>query len=265
MSQPLGTTTMVSTQKNEVQKEEIEMQATIARPLEATTTIVVPPRYEGPPGAANGGYISGLVARRIDGPASVRLMAPVPLGRELTLAAHEDGWSLWDGDIELARARPSDRPAEPPDPVGFGPALRASLAADRTWHPFPNCFVCGPLRRMGEGMGLTPGPVEGRDLMATAWVPMPEVVGSRYMVPNELVWATLDCPSAWPVMRAGETAVLGTLTAELHRPVRVKEPLVVASWARGIEGRKLLSGSALYSGFGDVVAVAEATWIKIDG
>lgn len=65
-------------------------------------------------------------------------------------------------------------------------------------------------------------------------------------------------------MNAGDTIVLGTLTADLRRPVRVKESLVVASWSRGISGAKLLSGSAVYSGFGEVVAVAEATWIKVN-
>ena len=248
-----------------VNDKEDEMQGTIARPLGEHTSVLVSPRHEGPPGVANGGFISGAVAKHIEGPASVRLMAPVPVGKDLRLDVEGDRAILWDGDVELVRATSSEPPLDVPDPVGFGPALRASLAADRSWHPFPNCFVCGPQRRMGEGLGLMPGPVEGRDVMATAWLPMPEVVGTDDLVPAEIVWASLDCPSAWPVMKAGETSVLGTLTAEIRRPVRVREPLVIASWARASEGRKLMSGSALYAGFGDVIAVAEATWIKISG
>ena len=39
-------------------------------------TIVVPGRFNGPPGSGNCGYVSGRMARYVQGPASVRLRSP---------------------------------------------------------------------------------------------------------------------------------------------------------------------------------------------
>ena len=36
-------------------------------------------RFRGPPSSANGGYVAGLVAEWIEGPAQVDLLAPIPL------------------------------------------------------------------------------------------------------------------------------------------------------------------------------------------
>ena len=36
-------------------------------------------RFRGPPGAGNGGYVAGLLAEWIGGPAEVDLLAPIPL------------------------------------------------------------------------------------------------------------------------------------------------------------------------------------------
>ena len=36
-------------------------------------------RYRGPSASGNGGYVVGLVAEWIDGPAEVDLLAPIPL------------------------------------------------------------------------------------------------------------------------------------------------------------------------------------------
>ncbi|HYC94980.1 MAG TPA: hypothetical protein VEB39_04695, partial [Sphingomicrobium sp.] len=51
-------------------------------------------RFRGPPTSGNGGYVAGVVAEWIDGPAQVDLLAPIPL--EVPLHRRRD-----DGDVML--------------------------------------------------------------------------------------------------------------------------------------------------------------------
>jgi len=43
--------------------------------------------------------------------------------------------------------------------------------------------------------------------------------------------------------------------------VRVGEELVVAGWPIAIDGRKLHAGTAIYSGPGELCALARAVWV----
>jgi hypothetical protein len=58
--------------------------------------------------------------------------------------------------------------------------------------------------------------------------------------------------------------VLGTTTAQVDALPRPGRPHVIMAWQRGAEGRKHLSGTALYSADGTLLAQAEATWIAVD-
>src|SRR4051794_26153021 len=49
----------------------------------ALDTLVLDPRFNGPPGSANGGYACGAVGELVDGPAEVTLRSPPPLGAPL--------------------------------------------------------------------------------------------------------------------------------------------------------------------------------------
>jgi hypothetical protein len=44
-----------------------------------TASLVVAPRFCGPPGSANGGYACGLIAAYLDGQAEITLRRPPPL------------------------------------------------------------------------------------------------------------------------------------------------------------------------------------------
>ncbi len=50
-----------------------------------TATLTIAKRFHGPPASGNGGYVCGRLARFIPGPAVVRLKAPPPLERPLTV------------------------------------------------------------------------------------------------------------------------------------------------------------------------------------
>lgn len=231
-------------------------------------SLVIQPRFNGPPGCGNGGYVCGMLAGRVQGPAQVTLRRPIPLNRELRVGPSEHGGQcLLDGDTLLAEALSADPDIvvpEPPTPE------QAEAAATRYQgfreHAFPACFVCGPERRPDDGMRLFAGPVEGRDMVATPWVPAGFTSDRDDYVAEEFVWAALDCPGAFAVTRDGlkTPIVLGRLTARLDGPVRVGERYVVMAWSMGGEGRKRLAGSAVLDGQGRVLAAAQAVWILLE-
>ena len=229
-------------------------------------SFVVPSRFSGPPESGNGGWVSGHAARLVtttpERPAvSVRLRTPPPLDRAMTVAAGGDGVQVIDGDhlvLEAAPAAELDAHGIPA-PVSFADAHAAGEhyegLAD---HPFPTCFSCGTGRDAGDALRLQPGRVDGRDgAYACAWVP-------RADVDVETVWAALDCPGGWASGIAGRPMVLGTMTAHVRELPAAGEPHVVMAWQRGAEGRKHLSGTALYAADGRLLAQAEATWIAVD-
>ncbi len=71
-----------------------------------TATLTIAKRFHGPPASGNGGYVCGRLARFIPGPAVVRLKAPPPLERPLTVESTATGARLTDRGKTLAEARP---------------------------------------------------------------------------------------------------------------------------------------------------------------
>ena len=102
--------------------------------------------------------------------------------------------------------------------------------------------------------------------MAAPWTPHASLAGEDGEVRSEFVWAALDDAGAWALFRQPNEAsavVLGRLAARLLAPVRTGERCVVIGWPLGEDGRKLYSGTALFSEQGDLRAVARATWITL--
>ena len=213
--------------------------------------MIIPPRYNGPPDSANGGYACGLVSEALGGGFEVMLRRPPPLGVDLDLIGHE----LRQGDIVIAEAR---RAApfvfEAPAPVSVEEAEEASTRyAGFHHHAYPTCFTCGPAR--DDGLRIFPGPVEGRErLVAAPWTPAEPR--------PEIIWAALDCPSGWAVddfQREG--VMLGRMAARIRELPALGERHVLVGWALGEEGRKRNAGSALLNAGGNVLAGARSTWI----
>ncbi|MFL5845842.1 MAG: hypothetical protein ACJ762_14235 [Solirubrobacteraceae bacterium] len=220
-------------------------------------TVTIDRRFCGPPESANGGYACGLVARAIPGPVEVTLRVPPPLDTPLLLEETEDGAVLLDGETIVAQGRPAAVDATPGEPVSVAEAVAAAaLYPWRDGHPYPTCYVCGPAR--ADGLGIYPGPVEGRSLFAAPWTP----AGDE----PELVWAALDCPSGIVTDLFGGVGrmLLGRLTAELLAPVQAGETHVVQAWPIARDGRKLHTASALFTASGDLVARARAVWIEVE-
>lgn len=251
---------------------------------ETATTITIGARFNGPPTTGNGGYVCGLVARHVGRAAEVTLWVPPPLQRPLTLTRDEptgDGPAvrLWDGETLVAEARPTSVDVDPPMTVSPAEAERASRDyRGFVHHAFPTCFVCGPDRPAGDGLGLFPGPIApdgspdgdgGPDPSATQppvaaapWTPAAELADGDGSVRPEVVWAALDCPSYFGGVRPGTLAVLGRLATQLRGPVRAGEPHVVTGWSQGTDGRKHYAAAAITDARGEVEAVSSAVWIE---
>lgn len=221
--------------------------------------MIIPARYNGPPGSANGGYTCGLLAQRLGGVAEVTLRRPPPLETELDLI-ELDGTAveLKHGDALIAEARVAELAVDIPRPVSLEEAEEASRRyAGFRHHAYPTCFTCGPARE--DGLGIFAGPVAGRDgLVASPWTP----VDAR----AEVVWAALDCPSGWAVDEfQREGVLLGHMAARVAGEIQPGTRYAVAGWRIGAEGRKRYAGSALFREDGEVAACARSTWIVPSG
>ena len=226
--------------------------------------LTIDPRFNGPPDSGHGGYVCGLLAGLVDGPARVRLHRPPPLGRALVVHREGGAASLVNGETVIATGTPTEVDVTVPAAVGFDQADLASRQYPGLRdHVFPGCFACGPARAVGDGLRIFPGTVPGRDLMAAPWIPHSSLADSRGDVRAEFLWAALDCPSGWaPIVATGRTPMLlGERAGRLIGPVRAGEPCVVMGWVLGGEGRRHMAAAAILGEDGTPRALARATWI----
>jgi hypothetical protein len=227
-------------------------------------------RFRGPADSGNGGYSCGLLARLLEPSlAEVTLRLPPPLERPLA-ADRVDGRAalLRDGDAVVAEATAiDDFKLEIPGPIGVEEAEAAGRASPlHRAHPFPGCFVCGPEREQGDGLGIVCGPV-GPDLVAAPWRVEPSVPADGDEVAREIVWAALDCPSGLSSLLVPElgTSVLGRLAARVRGRIEVGMTCVAIGWPIDLDGRKFHAGSAIFSAEGELLAEARATWVELKG
>jgi hypothetical protein len=212
--------------------------------------VIIAPRFNGPPGSANGGYAAGLLSEALGGGFEITLKRPPPVGVDLDLVGNE----LRQGAVVIAEAHRNLAPMDAIEPVSLAEAEEASKHyAGFEHHAYSTCFACGPERE--DGLRIFAGPVTGRaGVVASPWTPQE--------LRPEIIWAALDCPSGWAVddfQREG--VLLGRMAATIHEVPRLGEPHVVAGWRIGEDGRKRYAGSALYAEDGHVLAVARSTWI----
>lgn len=234
--------------------------------------LILSKRFNGPPDSANGGYVCGLLAKRIDGIAEITLRSPPPLERELTLFRDELGTLLlMDGDSVLGEGRESNLQIEPPPPPRMAAAeLAAKHYPGFETHAFPTCFACGPEREEGDGLRIFSGPVHGSKMVAAPWTPHASLAEASGKVGSEYLWAALDCPSGWAVVlqnmdaiQNGAYILLGRLTADIHGSIEPGQRTIACGWFDVTEGRKHFAVSAIYTEEGSLVASALATWIMV--
>jgi hypothetical protein len=226
-------------------------------------TLSLERRFRGPNQSGNGGYVCGRIAKHVPGTATVRLAIPPPLDTPLHIDVSDGVARLMSATTLVGEGRPAQLDIEAPAPVSIEAAREASKHYHGfEHHTFPECFVCGPHRQVGDGLRVFAGAVTGRDVVAAPWT-VDASLGSP--VASEFLWAALDCPSGFALWspREGTTVVLGQLTASIYGQVTPGESCVAMGWPLQVEGRKRFAGSAIYSSVGKLVALARAVWIEV--
>jgi hypothetical protein len=224
-------------------------------------------RFRGPPASGNGGYVAGLVAEWIDGPAEVTLLAPIPLETPLHRRRDDAEVMLFDAATNYVVARPLDAPldVDPPSrPTEDELEAAAMSFPGPSGHPIPGCFVCGTERSAGDGLCIYPGESPHRDVAVAEWVPDKELADEHGHVSERFIWSVLDCPSYFGLCEPRPLALLARLSASIERPVTPGEQLSITGWEISREGRKHHSATVIHDQAGEVVAVARALWIEVD-
>lgn len=243
------------------------MTALTVPPRPATSSVVIPARWNGPRRYGNGGYSAGVFARDFGRSARVVLRRPVPVDRTLRIVAQGEESRVF------ARRRLIAEVTEWRDATALTPPLRPTLdaaedaAGRHPWtgvrHALSDCAICSPNRR--DGLGVVPGVLaDAPDVLAAPFhtdsrLADPLVPG---IVSTEFVWAALDCPS-FPAadLVAGRVRLLGTIAVNRLRDVYVGESLVVVSWTLGAGVRSVRTASALLGPDGELIANAENVWV----
>ena len=231
-------------------------------------SVVIPKRFNGPPKSGHGGYVAGIIAEFVGGPAEVTLRMPPPLETPLSIEHEADGVVLRDDQAQVvavgARASLDLDIPEPPDPAAVADARDASprLLDDAL---FPGCFACGAQRAVGDGLRIFAGPVEGSDLVAAPWKPDPSLAEDDGPVADRFIWAALDCPTVGAIRVGGSPvkALLGRICCTISNALEVDETATIIAWHLGSDGRKHYSAGALFSEAGDLCAYTRTTWIEI--
>jgi hypothetical protein len=240
--------------------------------------IVIEERFCGPPKSANGGYVCGLLAAHIAGDAEITLLAPPPLGERLDVVAGELGVELRKEETTLATGRSAHIDVTEIPMVNFSEAEDAVRRSpyDASRHPLPTCFVCGPARVDGDGLRIIPRPLPPRTdckigSFAAPWVPCSNLASEDGAVASEFIWAALDCPTGFAGvgaqhfgMTGTEAILLGRMSARIDRRPYPGERCIIVAWPTGRDGRKLFASSALLGSGGEILAVAQATWLLVD-
>jgi hypothetical protein len=237
-------------------------------------TVIIERGFNGPRLSGNGGYVGGVMAARYteqfggDGTVEITLRAPIPLERALRVVREGDALMLRDGETLLCEARTGtvDHLKPPPPPDDWAEVMRrGELGGSPEDSDFHWCIVCGRGRAVGDGLrvfGLH-GPGPGRSLCC--YLPHANHADAEGRIRRELVWGVLDCPGAWAAQDPDDwrLALTGRMTVKVIDPPRVGERCAVVGWKIGAEGRKLYSGTALYTEQGRLRAIGHCTWIVL--
>jgi hypothetical protein len=238
-----------------------------------TDTILIPRGFNGPRLSGNGGYVAGMLAGHFtdtlggDGIVEITLRAPIPVDRNLQVVRVGAALMLRDGDALLCEARAGsvDHLTPPPAPVPWANVLEVGETGGSIGDEFQDCLVCGRSRGVGDGLRVFGQTEPGGGHSLSCYLPNAAHADASGRIKPEFVWGTLDCPGAWAVQNPDDPrpALTGRMTAKIIEPPKVGERCAVVGWKIGEDGRKLYSGTALYTEQGRLCALGHCTWIVL--
>jgi hypothetical protein len=230
-------------------------------------TVTIPSRFKGPPKSANGGYVCGLMARRIKGDVAASLKIPPPLDTPIALTESGGTVEMHLDDRLVGRAQAAELDLEVPAmpaPLRLGGDPVDAPGRPVKFAPFSTCFVCGKDRQHPDGLCIHPKQVEGHEgMVAAPWRLHEGLADAHGLVATEFLWAALDCPGYF-ACAPGEAALLARLTVSIGAPLRAEGEATVLGWDLSGAGRKRRCGTAIFAPDGSLVARAEGLWVVVD-
>lgn len=241
-------------------------------------SLIIPVGFNGPRLSGNGGYVAGMLAERYTrafgggsdgngGAVEITLRAPIPIETKMRLVREDAALMLRDGDTLVCEARAGkvDHLDPPKPPSDWSEVIHQDAVggcgadSDFRW-----CLVCGRERGVGDGLRVF-GSHSGNGTSLSCYTPHANHADGDGRIRPEFLWGTLDCPGAWAVQDPDDLrpALTGRMTAKVLDPPRVGERCAVVGWRIGAEGRKLYSGTALYTESGRLCAIGHCTWIVL--
>lgn len=230
--------------------------------------ITIAARFRGPPHSGNGGYVGGLLSKLAGDGRAVMMRAPAPLDLPMTCDMSAEPYRLMAGDTLVAEAVAADPAALPmvPSPPTLAEARDAATRAI-CYHPI--CFCCSPQLAVGEGLRVSTGQIAGAPAghVAGIWSVDASFVDEDGVVPEEIIWAAIDCPGsyAWTAHDGNGGGLTGTMQAEVVARPRPGDECIVMAWpiAR-ISERRRAAGVALFSADGQLMARGYQVWISLN-
>jgi len=234
--------------------------------------LIIPAGCNGPRLSGNGGYVGGRLAAKyaaLFGPTDaveITFRAPTPIDTRMSVLRDGDTLRLLHGERLVCEARAGSiaHLKPPPPPSDWSDVLhRGEVGGSPDDSEFGTCIVCGRARAVGDGLRVlgTSGPQKGYSL--SCYLPHANHADESGRIRPEFVWGTLDCPGAYAAQDLDDMrpALTGRMTAKIIEAPKVGERCAVVGWKTGEEGRKLYSGTALYTEAGRLCAIATCTWI----
>ena len=230
-------------------------------------TVRIGQRRQGPTDYGQGGWSASRLANFMPGPTTVRLLAHVPLERDLHVVEAGEGLDLMDpadGRLIMA-ARPwvPDPPKTAPVSIAEARAARARCPFANERHPVPFCFSCG---LQPDSMNTHAGPL-GDGRVATDWRPPAWAVDDDGAVDAGVIWAALDCASGFYVSADGEKQISFTAqyAVEVLTPLDPSETYAIVAWSgeapAAWDGRKRRAAAAAFDSRGRMTAYARSFWV----
>ena len=232
------------------------------------TTFRIGQRFQGPSGTGQGGWTAALFERAVGEPLTISIRRGIPLETDLEVIEVAGGWELHDdGPEAVMTAHPRTESFVDTDPVPLDAAVRARQrfpAAAEVVHPVPDCFSCGPIE---SSMGVHAGPLDdGTDRFAVDWT-VPAWTDASGEADQALLWAALDCATAWYVGYSAGRRPAFTVgyAVEALVPIESGETYSLVAWNGDYpaewDGRKRGGASAAFDRQGRCVGRSRSFWV----